>query len=505
MPQETTPGAYPYDRSGLVRCAAGTLWYTGLRETYTEVLRDTVALRDRALAIVDWNGESLTYAELWDRATRVAGGLRTAGVKRGDRVAIDLPNSLEWVLAFLGAVLAGAVGVPIDPRTHARAREAILKDADPRVVVDTSAVLPAGMPFFDGNAVGGDLAQMLYTSGTTGEPKGVMISQRSLASFGEIARRIFDVDVDGDEPLRNLIVIPLCHAAGCNAQLLPTLALGGTVLLARSPSTPDIVDTAMRFQPDTLLAVPTIYKLLLERERHALRRMTSLRRLVYGAAPTAPGLIEDLHETLPAAKLSNAYGMTEISSFAMLLPPELALSHHDSIGFPVPGVEAEIRDQNAQGLGELYLRGPNMALGYWRKPDLTEETFGTGWVRSGDIAVSRQDGLIWIRDRVKDIINRGGEKVYTLEVENALVSHPDVDEAAVVAVPDDVMGEKVGAVVVVRDGSTVTVEQLTRHVAAHVPKYAVPERIVLQHSPLPRGGSGKILKTQLRRDLLSKC
>jgi acyl-CoA synthetase (AMP-forming)/AMP-acid ligase II len=271
-------------------------------------------------------------------------------------------------------------------------------------------------------------------------------------------------------------------------------------VLTRSTRPEDIVTAAARHEPTMMLAVPAVYKLLVQREPQRFAAIGSLRWLIYGAAPISKSLIDELHELLPHVRLGNAFGMTEISNIALFLPEEYAVSHHDSVGFPVPGVEVALQDVDSSGQGLLRLRGPNMAAGYWGKPALTEETFGSGWIRSGDIATIDQEGLVYLKDRAKDVINRGGEKIYSLEVENALVGHPGVDEAAVLPVVDDVMGEKVGAVAVVTD-ETVTRELLLAYLRDHLPPYAVPEHLVLQREALPRGSTGKILKGQLRGDL----
>jgi acyl-CoA synthetase (AMP-forming)/AMP-acid ligase II len=492
-------GASPFDTDGLVRYPDGRLWYRDHPETFTALLYRTVRRHGDSEAVVDVDGASITYADLWERAAAVAGGLREAGVDVGDRVAIDLPNSLAWVTGFLGAVLAGAAAVPLDQRGSAQSRQATLTDAAPKVVLDDPDGLPSASPFVHEPAPS-DLGQMLYTSGTTGEPKGVMVLQRNLAALSEITRRVFRLGSPGSPPLRNLVAIPLCHAAGCNAQLLPTLALGGTALLTRSSRPNDIVTVAEKHEPTMMLAVPAVYKLVVQREAERFRRLSSLRWLTYGAAPVSTGLIDELRALLPDVRLGNAFGMTEISNMALFLPHEFAVTHHESIGFPVPGVEVELRDQDDSGQGQMFLRGPNMAAGYWGKPAMTEETFGTGWVRSGDIATIGEHGLVHLKDRAKDIINRGGEKIYSLQVENALVSHPAVDEAAVLPVRDEVMGEKVGGVVVSSNAS-LTRADLLAYLGARLPPYALPEHLVIRAAALPRGSSGKILKVQLRGDL----
>jgi acyl-CoA synthetase (AMP-forming)/AMP-acid ligase II len=250
-----------------------------------------------------------------------------------------------------------------------------------------------------------------------------------------------------------------------------------------------------------MLAVPAIYKLLLQREGDRFRRITSLRRLIYGAAPIGRGLINDLYASFPDARLSNAYGMTEISNIALCLPNELALSHFNSVGVAVPGVEALIRSPDENGVGELFLRGPNMASGYWRNPELSTEVFGSGWVRSGDLATIDETGMVYLRDRATDVINRGGEKLYPGEIAEGILSHPAIDEVAVFGIADDVMGEKVAAVAVLRVGTVTTVDQLLRHASEVLPRHAVPEQLVLRYEPLPRGASGKVLKQSLREQL----
>jgi acyl-CoA synthetase (AMP-forming)/AMP-acid ligase II len=494
-----SPVESPFDTDGLIREPDGRLWYRDHPYTFTAVLNRIVDRCGDSVAVIDIDSTPITYDELWGRASRVAGGLRERGVAVGDRVAIDLPNSLSWVTAFLGAVLAGAVAVPLDQRGSAKTRQACLTDAAPTAVLDDAGALPTGSPFVH-EADPAELGQLLYTSGTTGEPKGVMVSQRNLAALSEITRRVFRIGAAGSPSLRNLVAIPLYHAAGCNAQLLPTLALGGTAVLTRSSKPEDIVAMAVRHEPTMMLAVPAVYKLLAQREPVRFGAVASLRWLTYGAAPISKSLIDELRELLPDVRLGNAFGMTEISNMALFLPDEFAVTHHESVGFPVPGVEVDLQDEDEAGQGQLRLRGPNMAAGYWGKPAMTEEAFGSGWIRSGDIATIDERGLVYLKDRAKDVINRGGEKIYSLEVENALVSHPGVDEAAVMPVTDDVMGEKVGAVVVVTD-ATLTQDGLLEFLRDRLPPYAVPEHLVLRPGELPRGSSGKILKAQLRGEL----
>lgn len=488
----------PFDWSGLVRGDDGLLWFAGAPKTFTDQLRAVVSSVPSEVAVIDGDGSSLTYADLWERASATAAGFSARGRMRGARIAIDLPDSKEWVVAFVATLLAGGVAVPLDQRASQRKKEATASDAGALFVVDETPESRPGAPaVVDADA--GDPALMLYTSGTSGEPKGVMISQRNLAALGPMVSRV--LRLPGGRPPRTLIPIPLAHAAGCNALLLPTLAIGGTAIVASSPKAEVVVETALRFEPTYMMAVPAIYQLMVMRCLDDLKRVTSLQRITYGAAAMPPQLAGELQDALPGAELGNAFGMTEISGISLFMPSSLPQASLGAVGFPSPGVEIEIRDADANGRGELFLRGPNMARGYWQREVETEQVFGSGWVSSGDIASVDNDGCVFIHDRAKDVINRGGEKIYSLEVENAIASHPCVAEVAVVPVADLVMGEKVGAVVVLEAGASCDASHLTKAVAQALPGYAVPEHVVFHTGPLPRGTTGKVLKSELRDEL----
>ncbi|WP_324274929.1 class I adenylate-forming enzyme family protein [Blastococcus brunescens] len=396
------------------------------------------------VAVADPEG-SMSYRELWDRALDVAGGLRRDGCVPGSRVCVDLPNGSRWVQAFLGAALAGAVVVPLDQRTSAEHRAFIREDAGARTSI--TDVLPRPAEPVRHRPAPDDLAVLLYTSGTTGTPKGVMITHANVAAYRAITRDYLGAEL-ADAPFRNLIAISLAHSAGCNTQLLPTLALGGTAVIAGGSGPPNVVKMLEAWEPELMFAVPVVYKRLLEHTAGDRSVLRCLRDVHFGAAVTPSSLVRELREELPWVRLGNAFGMTEISNVALFLPDEHIEAYAGSVGFPVAGVECEIRDADDSGRGDLYLRGPNMARGYWRRPELTEEVFGTGWVRSGDVAHIGPDGAVYLHDRKDDVINRGGEKIYSTAVEDALLDLPGIREAGVVGVPDDDLGARVGAVVV---------------------------------------------------------
>lgn len=222
-------------------------------------------------------------------------------------------------------------------------------------------------------------------------------------------------------------------------------------------------------------------------------------RIAYGGAPIAPSLVERIKQAFPQGRVGNGFGLTETSSIATYLPHEWAAEHADSVGFAAPVFDLALDTADpSSGVGELLIRGPNVVAGYWNKPDATATTFVDGWLHSGDLARIDDEGLVFVVDRVKDMINRGGENVYSVEVENALAGAPGVADAAVVGVPDDVMGEKVGAVVVPLPGSTFDQDAVLRYLADRLADFKIPQYVTVSTEPLPRNPGGKLLKRRLR-------
>jgi acyl-CoA synthetase (AMP-forming)/AMP-acid ligase II len=233
--------------------------------------------------------------------------------------------------------------------------------------------------------------------------------------------------------------------------------------------------------------------------------VSAVRWISYGGAPIAESLVHAIMEAFPNARVGNGFGLTETSSLTSFLPHEEAAEHADSVGFALPVVDLAIdeggRDFDPRtGVGELLVRGPNVVGGYWNKPEATAETFVDGWLHTGDVARIDADGLLYIVDRKKDMINRGGENVYSIEVENVLAGAPGVGEAAVVAVPDEMMGEKVGAVIVPLAGRALDVAAVLHHCRGRLADFKVPQYLAVREEPLPRNPSGKLLKRQLREE-----
>jgi len=479
----------PFDRAGVVRGADGVQRYTGLPPSLVAVLRSAVDRWPDAEAVVEAGGERLTYGALWDRAGRVAGGLRAAGVRRGDRVAVRLPNGVPWVLAFLGTLLAGGVAVPVNTRFVAAETAHVLTDSGAAVVLDT-AELPDGPAYADLDLAEPDLAALFYTSGTTGAPKGARTTHGNLLAIVESTRRIRLLD---DEAVgeRNLVSVPLFHVTGCNSQFLSMLHVGGCAVLLPAFSTGAFLDALEAERITMSTSVPAIYWLALQDPSFGRRDLSRLDLVSYGGAPMAPELVARLAAALPNARLGNGYGLSEAGSVVTYLPHEWALRRPESVGFPIPVDDVRVE------AGELVVRGQNVVDGYWGQPEQSAQVFAEGWLRTGDLAAVDEEGLVTVLDRAKDMVCRGGENVYSIEVESALSEHPQVGEVAVVGVPDEVMGERVGAVVVPA-GAGFDAAAVLAHARGRLAEFKVPEWLAVRTEPLPRNAGGKVLKPALR-------
>ncbi len=502
IPQVTPAGRgrNPYDTSGVQRDAGGIARYEHLPGSLVHMLRASVELDPHARAVIEVGGETLTYIELWRRAARVAGGLRAAGIERGDRVAILLPNGVPWVLAFWGAQLAGAVTVPVNTRFTAPEVDYVTSDSGAAHVFRPGDPLPDGEPLTTEDLEPGDLAAIFYTSGTTGFPKGAMTSHENFLVNIENALRCVGVERSEGPDLATLINVPLFHVTGCNSQLLVIAALGGRAfILPNALDLDGFLDTVSAERIQMVTSVPAIYHALIRHPRFAATDLSGVRWLSYGGAPIAASAVHAIAAAFPHARVGNGFGLTETSSLTSYLPHEDAAEHADSVGFAMPVVDLALHEPDpGTGVGELLVRGPNVVQGYWNKPEATAETFVDGWLHTGDLARIDGEGLLYIVDRAKDMINRGGENVYCIEVEAALAAAPGVLESAVIPVPDEMMGEKVGAVIVA--GPEFDQDAVIAHVRERIAGFKVPQYVALREQPLPRNPGGKVLKAQLREE-----
>jgi long-chain acyl-CoA synthetase len=489
----------PFDYSGISRDERGVAHYDNRPASLVEMLRATVERSPGHEAIVEIGGPRVTYRELWERAARVAGGLRAQGVGRGDRVAIRLANGLDWVLAFFGAQMAGAVAVPVNTRFSESEVDYVVRDSGAAFVFMAGAALPDGPPLAVDGLRQSDVAAIFYTSGTTGFPKGAMTTHENFLTNSENCRRVCGLPTDGG--IRNLVSVPLFHVTGCNSQLIPMAEAGDALVIMPAFEVQAFLKAIRDERINLLTSVPAVYWFAISQPNFKEFDMTNIRWVLYGGAPIAPDLVARVMESFPKARVGNGFGLTECSSVATFLPHEYAHLRPETVGFAAPVVDLDLYEPDPQsGIGELLIRGANVVTGYWNRKEATAETFIDGWLHTGDMARLDPDGFVQVVDRKKDMICRGGENVYCVEVENALAAHPAVFEVAVLGVPDEMMGEKVGAVVVPRPGQPLEVGDLLAFARTQLADFKVPQFVVIRSEPMPRNPGGKMLKPVLRKE-----
>jgi long-chain acyl-CoA synthetase len=498
------------------------------------MLRDVIAKLPEREAVV-CEDRRLSFCELGGLVERTSAGLTALGLARGDRVALLLGNCLEFVLAFLACNRLGLICVPIGTRQRRPELEFVLNDCGVAALVfetefSSNVPPPASVPclrhrFFVGDPVESaepfaslmaakgsaplpdigeiqeeETAFILYTSGTTGQPKGAMLTHIGVIhSCLTLARCLGLTHED-----RSVIAVPISHVTGLVALFLSVACVGGcNVLMRAAYKTPAFLALAARERMSYTVAVPAIYTLCVNDPDLAAYDLSAWRVGGFGGAPMPVSTIKAMAERLPGVTLINAYGATETTSPTTLMPPGKNLEHLDSVGQVVPCGEVIVVGDDGQplpagGLGELWIRGPMVVPGYWNRPEANETSFTDGYWRSGDIGLIDADGFVKVFDRVKDMINRAGYKVFSAEVENVLMSHPGVLECAIVGRPDPVLGERVHAFVVAREGATVTTDGIRAFCAERMADYKVPESIELLGDPLPRNANGKVQKAILR-------
>ena len=497
--------------------------------------------------------ERLTHREHRDRVLQLATSLvDDFAVRKGDRVAIAMRNVPEWSVAFFAAVHAGAIAVAINAFWNGSELAYAIGDATPKVLIadgerferlgehtaDLHGVELIGTRLDDRKSdaplleriVGfdslldrpardlsvalapDDLATILYTSGTTSHPKGVVGTHRNMCTnvlsmefvtARGMMRAGLERPLPPMPPSVTLMPVPLFHGTGLHSNLVSQAWLGGTLIMMRRWDPEEALDIVEQERVTGLSGVPTMAWELVNSPTAPSRDLSSLRSLGGGGAASPPELINRVKALLPACGIGTGYGMTETSSLAASIGGTDYQSHPTSVGVPVPVIDVRIvgddgRDVERGEVGEIWMAGAPVVVGYWNQPEATEETFGGGWLKSGDLGRVDDDGYLYIVDRAKDMVIRGGENIASLEVEAALFDHPDVSEAAVFGVPHEALGEEVGAVVRLREGGTVTGEDLRAHVASRLAPFKVPAHVWFTDDPLPRGPTGKLQKRALK-------
>ena len=484
-------------------------------------------------------GRRHTVKELGARVAKLGGALQRLGVRDGARVGVLAQNADRYYEVFLGVFWAGGsvnpvnirwspaeiayslddcdtqilivdemfAGLANDLRARSRSLRTVIFAGDgeaPRDMLCYEAILDAAPPIADAHRAGDDLAAVLYTGGTTGFPKGVMLSQANL--YANALNLIAERCASEDSVV--LVATPMFHVAGVNLTLGVALAGGRHVFIpAYSPEA--VLEAIARERVTLVFLVPTMIQMLLDHPGAGEYDLSSLKCVMYGASPISEALLERAMAALPGIEFAQAYGMTELASVATVLQPYYhsagrAAGKLRSAGRATFFTEVRIVDREGHEVprgtvGEIAVRGPGVMLGYWNKPAETASAVRCGWMHTGDGGYMDAEGFVFVVDRMKDMIVTGGENVYSAEVENALASHPAVALCAVIGVPDDKWGERVHAVVLLRPGARAGEEELRAHCKGLIAGYKAPRTVELRDA-LPISGAGKILKRELRAE-----
>ena len=544
--QVTAPGQRFETGTVEVRGVSTTVFVNGpasLRQVF-----DTARTRGDATFLV-YEDERWSFDEVMRQVDALGALLAGAyGVGKGDRVAIGMRNHPEWVVAFAAVTSIGAISVSLNAwwtedelgwalddcgatvliadrerieRTRDAAAALGVRLLGVRLGDDPSGelagvdrwdeVLPLGAPLPDAAIAPDDDATILYTSGTTGRPKGAVSTHRAvtqaLMGYGcraavDRLRRGADAPPAATAPAF-ILIVPLFHVTGSIPVMLGCFASGLKLVIMYKWDPERAFELIERERVTNFVGVPTQSWDLLQSPRFAEFDTSSLVSVGGGGAPAPPELVRKVSSSFARASPTIGYGMTETNAYGPQNGGADYLTHPTSTGRATPILEVEIRDDAGEPLpvgerGEIWFKGPNLIRGYWNRPDATAETIVDGWLRTGDIGRIDDEGFVYVEDRAKDMVLRGGENVYCAEVEAAIYEHPAVHEAAVFGVPHERLGEEVAAVVVPLSGATVSADDLRHHVAARLAPYKVPSRIAVWDDPLPRNPAGKVLKRDLR-------
>ena len=509
----------------------------------TEFLMISAAIVPDRTAVI-FEDRRVTFEEMQARANRLSNALADAGVVSGDRVAILEVNTDRYVEAYFATAKLDAIFVPLNFRARADELSYMINDATPKVVlagpryedlvksfsgdvecvdhyislegeVDgwlsyesiTDAASEDEMMFAE--AGDDDISVLMFTAGTTGFPKGVMLTHESFSSY--ILSNVMPADPDEEE--RNILTVPLYHIAGMQA-VISAIYGGRTLIIQRQFEPEEWMTLVETERADRAMMVPTMLKMLMEHENFSSHDLSSLKVITYGAASMPLEVIKRAIAEFPGTSFINAFGATETAATITMLPPEdhmltgteeeveKKLKRLSSIGKPLDDVEVRILGEDGEPMpvgevGDIVARGGRVMKGYWNMEEATAETIRGGWLFTGDLGYEDEDGYIFLSGRAKDFIKRGGEMISPEEVEQVLQSHPAIDEAAIIGIPDLDWGERVRAIVVAKAGVVVDEADVIEFCRQRLASYKKPESVVVT-SELPRNPLGKVLKTTLR-------
>jgi len=498
-----------------------------------------------------YEGERHTYAEHHRQVAAFAHAMTTGyGIRKGDRVALAMRNYPEWPMVFWASVAIGAVIVPLNAWLTGGELAYALADSGSRllvvdaerlaslephlseltdlvatVVVRGPDALPASVRAWHDVLAEPyptelppctldpeDDAAIYYTSGTTGKPKGALLTHRNICSNQVTgvylrARTEFRYGRTPQPPVQQmgqLISVPLFHVTGSIAMLIGSSLQGSKLVFMHRWNPEDAIRLIERERLNSFGGVPSMPLQVIESPIFKQHDTSSVMAVLFGGAPPSPELARRIKSVFPNASASNGYGLTETSGVATVNVAEDYLAKPASAGVPAPVSQIRIMDRDGSAelpmgeTGEIWIRGPQVFKGYWRNSEATAKALVDGWLRTGDLGYVDGEGSLFVVDRAKDMLLRGGENIYCIEVENALHTHPDVLDVAVVGMPDPILGERVGAMVQLRAGATANAAALRAHVAERIAAFKVPERIDIVDEPLPRNANGKILKPQVK-------
>ena len=482
-----------------------------------------------------FEGERTSWRELDRKVGSVAGALAQRGMKPGDRIAVFVGNRPEFIIALFAAARLGAITVPLGIRQQRDEIAHALNDCGACALIheaELAARIPASNDIacvrhrfslgsspaaepFDALSQGqhaqeparpdeDDTAVILYTSGTTGRPKGAMLTNLSIVNSSMAFEHCMALGQDD----RCVMSVPLSHVTGLIAGITTMARCAGRLIVMPTFRAADFLVLAAAERMTYTLMVPAMYNLCLLQPDSAKFDLSAWRIGSYGGAPMPPATIAAFAERLPKLNLMNAYGATETTSPTTIMPPSFTATHGAKVGLPIPGAKVVIMDEQgfelpAGEVGEIWIGGASVVRGYWNNPAATEKEFTGGFWHSGDLGCVDVDGFVSVLDRKKDMLNRGGHKIYTAEVEAVLAAHEDVVESAVIGRPCPVLGERVHAYVVTRRPDT-QADTLRQYLGERLSDYKVPETMHVSTEPLPRNSNGKVMKRELRERLLSE-
>lgn len=510
----------------------------------SDFLAISAAIVPDRLAMI-FEDSRISYERLQARVNRLANALGDLGVGSGDRVAMLQVNCHQYIEAYFAAAKLDAVFVPINFRAREDELTHMLRDAAPKAIfaggryvslvqecaknVDSLQHFIAiedeseGWHSYDTllenaddferfpEGDGDDLTMILFTSGTTSFPKGVMLTHDSFSSY--ILSTVTPADPDEEDC--NILTVPLYHIAGVQS-VMAAIFGGRTLLIQRQFEAKQWMELVEREQATRAMMVPTMLKMLMDHSDFHQHNLSSLQVITYGAAPMPLPVIRQAIQEFPGTYFINAFGQTETAATITMLPPEdhvlegdeeeveRKLKHLSSIGKPLDDVEVRIFDDDGDLVelgetGEIAARGARLMKGYWNQEDATTETIRDGWLFTGDLGYQDEDGYIYLAGRARDFIKRGGEMVSPEEVEQVLQAHDAVEEAAIIGVPDLDWGERVRAIVVLKDGEQASEEDISEYCRRRLASFKKPESVVFC-TELPRNPMGKVLKRLLKEE-----